>query len=151
MTDEEAEGRRSPSGGSRVARMATVDASGRPHVVPVVFAVEGRRLYWAVDDKPKRSRDLKRLRNLAANPVVELVVDRYEEDWGALWWVRARGRARVLDDPDDVRGALTALSRKYPQYRDGPTPGPGRRRGARARHVLGGERTAVRRTVHPAG
>ena len=121
MTDEEAEGRLAIA---RVARMATVDAAGRPHVVPVVFALEGRRLYWAVDGKRKRSRDLKRLRNLAANPVVELVVDRYEEDWGALWWVRARGRARVLDDPDDVRGALTALTRKYPQYREAPPPGP---------------------------
>jgi PPOX class probable F420-dependent enzyme len=121
VTDKEAEGRLAAA---RVARMATVDAAGRPHVVPVVFVLDGRRLYWAVDAKPKRSRDLQRLRNLVANPVVELVVDRYEEDWGALWWVRARGRARVVDDPDEGRAAISALAAKYPQYRDTPPPGP---------------------------
>jgi PPOX class probable F420-dependent enzyme len=121
VTHEEAEGRLAAA---RVARMATVDAASRPHVVPVVFVLEGRRLYWAVDRKPKRSPDLRRLRNLAANPAVELVVDRYEDDWAGLWWVRAHGRARIVDDPAEADAALAALAAKYPQYREAPPPGP---------------------------
>jgi PPOX class probable F420-dependent enzyme len=104
--------------------MATVDGASRPHVVPVVFALDGRRLYWVVDGKPKRSRDLRRLRNLAANPLVELVVDHFEEDWDALWWVRARGPARVVEDPAEEAAALAALAGKYPQYRDVGPAGP---------------------------
>lgn len=104
-----------------VARMATVDPSGRPHVVPICFAVEGDTLYTAVDEKPKRTRALRRLRNLEANPHVEVLIDHYEEDWSRLWWVRLRGTARVVGDEPH---ALELLRAKYPQYRERPPRGP---------------------------
>ena len=108
---------------ARVGRLATADASGRPHVIPLVFAVDGDRIVWAVDEKPKRTRELRRLANIATNPRVELVVDAYDEDWTALWWVRAAGSARVVDGPDADRAA-EVLAAKYPQYRDHPPAGP---------------------------
>jgi PPOX class probable F420-dependent enzyme len=109
---------------ARVGRLATADASGRPHVVPLVFAVDGDdTILWAVDHKPKRSRELRRLANIAANPLVELVVDGYDEDWTALWWVRAAGTARVVDGTQAER-AKDVLAAKYPQYRDRPPAGP---------------------------
>jgi PPOX class probable F420-dependent enzyme len=108
---------------ARVGRLATADASGRPHVIPLVFAVDGDRIVWAVDEKPKRTRELRRLANIATNPQVELVVDAYDEDWTALWWVRAAGSARVVEGPDADRAA-DVLAAKYPQYRDHPPAGP---------------------------
>ena len=105
---------------ARVARLATVDASGRPHVVPICFALEGDTLYTAVDEKPKRSRRLKRLANIEANPHVEVLIDHYEEDWSRLWWVRLRGIARIVEDPH----AVEVLAAKYPQYRQQPPKGP---------------------------
>jgi PPOX class probable F420-dependent enzyme len=108
---------------ARVGRLATADAGGVPHVVPFVFAVDGRTVYWAVDRKPKRSPRLKRLDNIRANPVVEMVVDHYDEDWGSLWWVRARGRARIVEGEDRSR-ALSLLAQKYAQYADDPPEGP---------------------------
>jgi PPOX class probable F420-dependent enzyme len=99
-----------------------VTPDGRPHVVPFVFAVvEDRgsvRAYWAVDAKPKRSPRLQRLRNLASNPAAEIVVDGYDEDWDRLWWVRAGGTGRIVQDPDERAAALGALRAKYPRYRD---------------------------------
>jgi PPOX class probable F420-dependent enzyme len=101
---------------ARVARLATADAGGRPHLVPVVFAVEGDRIYTVVDAKPKRTTALRRLRNVAENPWVALLVDHYEEDWDALWWVRAEGRGRVVDgDPPEARRAVGLLRARYPQ------------------------------------
>jgi PPOX class probable F420-dependent enzyme len=101
---------------ARVARLATADADGRPHLVPVVFAVSGDVIYSAVDAKPKRTRDLRRLANVEANPAVALLADRYEEDWSALWWVRAEGRGRVLEaDAEEARGAISLLRERYPQ------------------------------------
>ena len=105
---------------ARVGRLATADASGRPHVVPVVFAVEGDRIVWAVDEKPKRTRRLKRLANIEANPQVEVLIDHYEDDWSRLWWVRLRGTARIVDD----RTAVELLAAKYPQYARQPPSGP---------------------------
>lgn len=101
---------------ARVARLATAGADGRPHLVPIVFAVAGERIYSAVDAKPKRTRALRRLANVAANPAVSLLVDHYAEDWEALWWVRADGRGRVLDagDPEAV-SAVALLRERYPQ------------------------------------
>jgi PPOX class probable F420-dependent enzyme len=109
---------------ARVGRLATATPDGVPHVVPVVFALSGRTAYWAVDDKPKRSRRLKRLANIGVNPRVELVVDGYEEDWTALWWVRAAGTARVVEDQEERGRALALLAAKYPQYRRSPPEGP---------------------------
>ena len=106
---------------ARVARLATVAPDGRPHVVPICFAVEGGTLYTAVDAKPKATRALRRLANIERNPWVEVVVDYYEDDWSRLWWVRLRGRARVVDR--DER-ALELLCAKYPQYRTAPPEGP---------------------------
>jgi PPOX class probable F420-dependent enzyme len=106
--------------GARVARLATVDPQGRPHVVPICFAIEGDTLYTAVDEKPKRTRELQRLRNIQANPQVEVLIDEYDEDWSRLWWVRLRGTARILDD----RRAMELLAAKYPQYRERPPAGP---------------------------
>jgi PPOX class probable F420-dependent enzyme len=109
---------------ARVARLATTDADGRPHLVPVVFALDGDTLYSAVDRKPKRSRRLRRIENARARPEVTLLVDHYEDDWSELWWIRLRGRARVLDAGPEHDRALELLTDKYPQYRDEPPEGP---------------------------
>jgi PPOX class probable F420-dependent enzyme len=106
--------------GARVARLATVDPRGRPHVVPISFALDGDTLYTAVDEKPKRTRELQRLRNIQANPQVEVLIDHYEDDWSRLWWVRLRGTARIVDD----RRAMELLAAKYPQYRARTPAGP---------------------------
>ena len=107
-----------------MARLATTDPDGRPHLVPIVFAIEGDTLYSAVDRKPKRSRTLRRIENARVRPDVTILVDHYEEDWGRLWWIRLRGRARVLDDGDERERALRLLAEKYPQYRAEPPDGP---------------------------
>ena len=106
---------------ARVARLATVGAIGAPHLVPIVFAVVEDRIHTAVDGKPKTTRALRRLANIAASPRVSVLADHYDEDWTQLWWVRADGTARVHDE--SVAG-LAALSAKYPQYRKNPPPGP---------------------------
>jgi PPOX class probable F420-dependent enzyme len=113
---------------ARVGRMATVTPEHRPHVVPFVFALVERDVglvtFWVVDRKPKRTTDIKRLRNIEGNPAVEFVVDGYDEEWGGLWWVRCAGTARVVTDETERREALRALVEKYPQYRDVPPDGP---------------------------
>ena len=106
---------------ARVARLATVDGAGVPHLVPVTFAVSGDEIVFAVDHKPKRSTDLKRLRNIRANPAVCFLVDAYDEDWTALWWVRADGHAAIHTDS---ALAVDWLRAKYPQYRERPPEGP---------------------------
>ncbi len=109
---------------ARVARLATTDPDGRPHLVPIVFALEGNTLYSAVDRKPKRSSKLQRIENARARPDVTILVDHYEDDWDRLWWIRLRGLARVLDDGDERDQALALLQEKYPQYRTEPPDGP---------------------------
>ncbi|HXH81669.1 MAG TPA: TIGR03668 family PPOX class F420-dependent oxidoreductase [Candidatus Tectomicrobia bacterium] len=109
---------------ARVARLATIGPGGHPHVVPICFALEGERLYSAVDRKPKRSRELQRLANVRADPRVEVLVDHYEEEWARLWWVRLRGRARVVDAGEELARALALLTVKYEQYRAEPPTGP---------------------------
>lgn len=123
MTDRRA---RDLFAAARVARLATADASGRPHLVPVVFAVDGDRLFTAVDHKPKRTNALRRLANIRANPTVTLLADHYDDaDWTALWWVRADGQARVREPGDGAaRRGLDLLVRRYPQYREDPPDGP---------------------------
>lgn len=100
-----------------VARLATASADGRPHIVPVCFALDSETLYFAVDGKPKRTSNLKRLRNITANPAVAVVVDHYEDDWTRLWWVRLDGTARIVATGDETEHALDLLSARYPQYR----------------------------------
>jgi PPOX class probable F420-dependent enzyme len=102
-----------------------VRPDGRPHLVPVVFALAGDVVWTAVDDKPKRTRRLQRLRNIEANPAVSLLVDHYEADWSRLWWVRLDGRAAVHQLEDDgAESGLAALAEKYAQYGLRPPPGP---------------------------
>lgn len=107
---------------ARVTRLATV--SDRPHLVPVTFAVDGDLVYSAVDAKPKSTRRLKRLANIETNPLVSLLADHYSEDWDALWWVRADGRASVEHGGAMLERAAGLLAAKYPQYRSSPPPGP---------------------------
>jgi PPOX class probable F420-dependent enzyme len=109
---------------ARVGRLATVDAEGRPHAVPVCFALVGDVAYSAVDHKPKRSVRLRRLANVAATGRACLLVDEYAEDWSALWWVRLDCAARVVRDPAEAARAVAALVAKYPQYAVRPPDGP---------------------------
>lgn len=114
-------------GAARVARLATVARDGGPHLVPVCFALTGDVAYHAVDHKPKASRRLARLAHVDAEPRAALLADHYsDEDWTALWWVRADGRVRVLDDvagPEAAR-ALDLLAERYAQYREHRPAGP---------------------------
>lgn len=103
---------------ARVGRLATADSTGQPLVVPVCYVYDGERCYSAVDAKPKRTRDLKRLRNLADNPLVSLAVDHYDEDWRALRYVIVQGRGDVLGSGAEFSRAVDLLVAKYPQYRD---------------------------------
>jgi PPOX class probable F420-dependent enzyme len=121
LDDEEARRRLE---GAVVGRLATADADGVPHVVAAVFAVEGDQLYIAVDRKPKRSANLKRIRNIQVNPKVTFLVDHYEDDWSALWWVRADGTGRIIDDPEGMRGPIDLLVEKYAQYKAEQPDGP---------------------------
>jgi PPOX class probable F420-dependent enzyme len=107
-----------------VARLATIDPDGRPHLVPITFALDRDMLYSAVDHKPQRSQRLRRIENARARPEVTILVDHYEENWQRLWWVRLRGRARVLDDGQEREHALELLADKYEQYREQPPDGP---------------------------
>ena len=102
---------------ARVARLATIDPDGRPHLVPIVFVLDGQSLYSAVDAKPKRSRKLRRVANARERSAVTVLVDHYEDDWGRLWWVSLRGRGRVLDTGVEAERALRLLADKYEQYR----------------------------------
>lgn len=119
LPDEEARRR---FAAARVAGLATVRTDGRPHIVPIVFAVEGDRVYSIADPKPKRGPDLLRFRNIAANPAVSLLADQYDEDWNRLWWVRADGTAGVVEDGPDQDLTIRLLRAKYPQYREWSTP-----------------------------
>jgi PPOX class probable F420-dependent enzyme len=109
--------------GARVARLATVTPGGAPRIVPVTFAVDRARetIFHAVDHKPKATRRLARLADVAAEPRVALLADHYDEDWSRLWWVRADGVARVLDDAPE---AIDLLAQKYGQYRERRPQGP---------------------------
>jgi PPOX class probable F420-dependent enzyme len=102
---------------ARVARLATADTAGRPHVVPIAFALDGDHLYSAVDSKPKRTTELRRLANVRENPRVAVLVDRYDDDdWSGLWWARADGPGRVLErDEPEARRAADLLRDRYPR------------------------------------
>ena len=101
---------------ARVARLATANAAGEPHVVPVCFALDAAGVLWtAIDGKPKSTRALRRVRNLAENPRASLLIDHYEEDWSALRWVAVHGRAELVRG-EAAAPALALLRAKYPQY-----------------------------------
>lgn len=103
---------------SRVAHLATADGKGRPHVIPLCYARVSDGIVFVVDDKPKRpGKLLKRMRNIAENPAVALVVDVYDEDWRRLEYALVHGRAEVVRDPAEHARALEALRARYPQYR----------------------------------
>ena len=108
----------------RVARLATADAEGRPHAVPIVYALEGPRLYFALDAKPKSvpPERLRRVRNIAQNPRVAVIVDDYREDWRRLAYVLLEGDAVLLLDGDEKARALALLRAKYRQYRGARLP-----------------------------
>ena len=122
---------------ARVARLATVDAAGRPHLVPVCFVLvsgtsdvsgeggdHGDRVHIAVDHKPKRSTELRRTANLRATGQACLLIDHYDEDWSQLWWVRLDGHGAQEDDPHQASQIIDALAAKYPQYRERRPDGP---------------------------
>ena len=121
--NRDAEWARSRFAEARVGRLATVSPDGRPHLVPMAFALTASGLVSAVDDKPKRTTALRRLANIAANPAVSVLVDDYEEDWTRLWWARADGRAQIRA-ASAASDAITALTARYPQYREHPPTGP---------------------------
>ncbi len=101
---------------ARVGRLASIDAEGRPHVVPICFAINGNRVVSVVDTKPKRTSQLRRLENVRRRPQVQMLVDHYDEDWTALWWVRLSGRASVIEHGAQREHAVDLLAIKYPQY-----------------------------------
>ncbi len=103
------------------AFLASTGEDLRPHIVPVVFALTGDELVIAIDQKPKSTTDLRRLRNVAWNPNVAVMCDRYDADWRQLWWIRADGQARV---DERNQPAVESLVAKYPQYRLDPPRGP---------------------------
>lgn len=101
-----------------VARLATADAEGAPHVVPICFVVLEDTLYLTIDEKPKQdARRLKRLRNIAANNKVAVVVDHYDDDWSQLGWVMLRGAAEIIEAGAEHAAAQSALKARYSQYR----------------------------------
>ena len=103
---------------SRVGRLATADAHGVPHLVPVCYAVDGANAYITVDEKPKRTDiPLKRIRNIQENPAVALTIDRWDEDWSRLAWLMLRGNAEILANGAEHDAAQDRLRARYPQYR----------------------------------
>jgi PPOX class probable F420-dependent enzyme len=116
---------RDHAAGARLARLGTLSKTGRVDLVPMTFALVDDVLYTAVDHKPKTTTELKRLENARANPEVSILIDEYDDaDWSALWWVRLRGLAHVVDEGPQYDKAIDALVEKYPQYRETRPAGP---------------------------
>jgi PPOX class probable F420-dependent enzyme len=107
-----------------IAHLATIRPDGRPHIVPMVFALVDDTVYSAVDAKPKRSSRLQRLTNIRADPRCALLVDSYDDDWRRLWWVRADGNGEIVDEPPGEHPGIQALVRRFGQYIDDPPTGP---------------------------
>jgi PPOX class probable F420-dependent enzyme len=110
--------------GARVAVLATLDRSGQPHLVPVTFVVDSDRVWTAVDSKPKGATPLRRHANIRANPAVSLLAQHWDEDWSALWWVRADGIATISETPQSVDRVAGLLRSKYDQYQSVQVSGP---------------------------
>ncbi len=124
MNALESEEMRSRIDGAMVARLATVGRDGRPHIVPITFALDDDTIYFAVDFKPKKTADLQRLRNIEANPSVSVLVDHYEDDWTKLWWVRVDGGARIVIDGAVFEKGIALLTQRYAPYRSVRPAGP---------------------------
>lgn len=107
-----------------VARLATVRPDGRPHIVPITFALDGDTIVTAIDQKPKTTTSLQRLRNIEAHPVASVVIDHYEDDWSRLWWVRGDGTARIVREGAAREHAVERLADKYLPYRQSAPQGP---------------------------
>jgi PPOX class probable F420-dependent enzyme len=107
---------------ARVGRLATITPNGRPHIVPVCFAVDGDRIISVVDHKPKTTNQLARIANIRAHPAVSLIIDQYDEDWDQLWWIRIDGRARIVELDDDI--AAPVYEKYRGQYGLSTLPGP---------------------------
>ncbi|MQG27467.1 MAG: TIGR03668 family PPOX class F420-dependent oxidoreductase [SAR202 cluster bacterium] len=103
---------------ARTGHLATADAKGRPQVVPVCFVFDGQAIYSVLDAKPKTTplRQLRRVKNILANPQVSLVVDHYEEDWDKLQYILVSGDAELLESGEKWALAIAMLREKYPQY-----------------------------------
>jgi len=103
---------------NRVARLATVDENSNPHVVVIVYAFDGKRIFTPIDEKPKKVpyRKLRRIRNIENNKAVSLLVDEYFEDWSGLAWVQVRGRAEILECGKNHSLGIKLLNEKYEQY-----------------------------------
>ena len=103
---------------ARTGHLATADAKGRPQVVPVCFVFDGQAIYSVLDAKPKTTplRQLRRVKNILANPQVSLVVDHYEEDWDKLQYILVSGDAELLESGEEWALAIAMLREKYPQY-----------------------------------
>jgi PPOX class probable F420-dependent enzyme len=107
------------------AVLGTVDAAGQPHLVPVTYVLsDSDHVYIAIDAKPKRSTNLRRLQNIEANPRVSLLVNEYSDNWEQLWWARADGTAVVTDFGALADGLLAKFQSQYPWYRANPPVGP---------------------------
>ena len=144
------EERRSRLAAARVARLATVSADGEPHVVPVAFVLVDDVVYTAIDAKPKTTRRLRRLADVEATGRASVLVDVYDEDWSALWWVRADGAAEVL--PSRVAAGAPGDRRaggQVPAVRRGPSRRPGHRRAGRTVAVLGLRRLVTQARAQP--
>lgn len=113
MTTDEA---RAHFAEARVAVLASIGPHDAPHLVPVVFALDGERIHMAVDSKPKSGGELARVANLQADPRCALLVHGYDEDWRRLWWARADGRATIVDEGQALEGTAALLRARYPQY-----------------------------------
>lgn len=107
----------------KVARVATVQPDGSPHLVPICFALEGDVLYSSTDAKPKTTTSLQRLRNIERDPRVTVLIDRYDDDWTHIWWVRIDGRGRLLHEGEERDHSIEALVERYPQYAADPPHG----------------------------
>jgi PPOX class probable F420-dependent enzyme len=104
----------------RVARMATVDETGKPHIVPICYAFVSGLIYTPIDKKPKSVtvNTLGRIKNIRSNPYVSFVIDKYYEDWNRLYYLKITARASLLDRGEEYENSLMSLSEKYSQYRD---------------------------------
>lgn len=105
---------------ARVGRLATVSGAGKPHVIPICFALVKNRIYSPIDSKPKGvpPKGLRRIRNILENPSVCIVIDVWSEDWSFLGYLLMTGRAEVIESGEEYEESLAALEDKYTQYRE---------------------------------